>query len=744
MKHQRGSITAGDQATIMAEAQDESFDLRRYINVVWYRKWIVVTTALAMLALAAVQLRKAIPQYSATAVIKYESKKPQILNFRDSAESGVAIDEMKTQIEVIQSPKLVRRVIDALGLFPDGQDAAPMQDGLLAGGLRELKNRVSENLVTYHRDELEPEVARMQRQEKEIKDKLKVAQKEGTKLIEITITDQTNRRAKLMADEFAQQYIASLMEEKTAVYKQANSWFAAQLDEAKDKLETAEKKMVDYQATIDVKVMQENQDIATQTLRSLSTEIEKVKNTIADFNARIAAGDNKDLLSALIDDDPDYKKLKDQRGDLELQRVKMVGENEKDHPDVKRLTREIAVVAQQIDFESTRIMNEAKAKKEIAEIRMQNLVARSAEQQTLIERIQKETINYRVLDRQVESSRAIYTSLLDQSKQVAVSSELNDSSVTVLSLAKIEEYPSSPRIMQTIALFFLFGISLGIGLVFAVDKLDRSIKDPRLVEDRLGLPTLGHVPFMGGAGGFRLPGMKKPARAPLVTTFDPKSAEAESFRVLRTSLQYSSAGQPPQIIMFSSCFPQEGKSTIASNLAVSYAQRGDRVLLIDGDLKMPTVHEIFGMNRMPGLSDVLTGQQTLEAVISPSTIERLDILPAGPSTPSPGDLLESDTMLELLKHLRTTYKAIIIDSAPLAGIADSLVLSRAVDGICVVVNRGKTPLDGLVKVVGLLDQLHAPILGVVYNARSRNTGEGLIRNYYHPGYTYGYGVKAEE
>ncbi len=726
---------------------EEGTDLREYVQVILHRKWLIAFCTLLALVLSAIHLRKAEPVYASTATIKFDpGSSPVVSGFEAQTGTMRVVDEIKTQIEVIQSPKIVRRVIDALGLY-GGRDVAKAEEpktpiNRFFAGLKSGGDKLARLLVSFDPEPLDPVVARRQREERLLRDNLEVSQVRDTKVIQITAYDRRPQQASRIADEFCRQYIESLLKEKTEAYRDASSFFSTQLTETRKRLTDAEGRIQTYSGDSKIKVIEQNLEIAEKTMGDLSSEIEKTKNDLSQYKAESETTQKDALLNTLMANDPKYSSMNQRINELKIQRVSLLANNTPDHPDVKKIDKEMEALTTQIDAAVNDLKNESAGKVEISTMKLASLQQRRAEQEELIQRMKRELVDYNIMKGDAESMRELYTALLDRSKKIDLSSEFNPSYVTVLSNAKVPEEPNSPKVGRTVALFGICGLSFGIALVLLVHKLDRSIKEPRVVETRLGLPTLGVVPFLRPAGGLKLFGKKKGARTALVTDYDPKSIEAEAFRVLRTSLQYSSAGHPPKVILLSSCLPQEGKSTVAVNLAISFSQRGDRVIMIDADLKMPTGHKTFGKPRVPGLSDVLAGQQKLDDVIVPSVMPNLDFIPAGPNVPSPGDLLESRIMLETLDELRKRYSLVIVDSAPLSGMADTIVLSKAVDGMCIVVSRGKTPMDALSKVVGTLDRVQAHILGVIYNSRSRSAPEGAAGGNY--GYGYGYGMKAEE
>ncbi|MCC6547643.1 polysaccharide biosynthesis tyrosine autokinase [Candidatus Sumerlaeota bacterium] len=735
------------RAELIDEAiQEEGTDLREYARALLHRKWLIAFCTLIAIVLGAIQLRKAEPVYAASATLKYDpGSAPVVSGFEDPAGNGRVVDEIKTQIEVIQSPRMIRRVIDALGLYrtmnvtTESEAKTPL--ARFASGVKKAGGSIGRMLVSFDEEKLDPELLRTQWQERHLFENLEVKQVRDTKVIEITVYDRRPQQAARIADEFCNQYIQGLLTEKLAAYHEASTFFANQLKDARVRLTESENKIQNYSGNSNMKVLEQNLEIAEKTLTDLSADIEKTKNEIAQFEAEGTAEKTETLLNMLVAKDPKYSSMQQRLNELKIERVRLLANNTADHPDVVRIDKETKVLQTQLTEAMGELQKDSQAKLEITRITLKGLQQRFNDQEEIISRMKKELVEYDIMKGDADSMRELYSALLDRSKKVDLSSEFNPSYVTILSNAKVPEFPNSPRVGRTILLFALFGFTLGASLVLIVHKFDRSIKEPRIVESRLGLPTLGTVPHLRTSQKVF---QRKGARPALVTDFDPKSLQAESYRVLRTSLQYSSAGRPPQVLLVSSCLPQEGKSTVAVNLALSFSQRGDRVLFIDADLKMPSTHRIFERPRVPGLSDVLAGQQGLDAVIVGNVFPNLDYIPAGPNVPCPGDLLESRTMGDTLADLRRRYDIIIVDSAPLGGMADTIVLSRMVDGLCLVVNRGKTPMDALTKVVGTLDRVQAHVLGVIYNSRHRTAPQAGDPGSYGYGYGYGYGAKAEE
>lgn len=387
-------------------------------------------------------------------------------------------------------------------------------------------------------------------------------------------------------------------------------------------------------------------------------------------------------------------------------------------------------------------------------------------------------ISFRVKQREVDSTRQVFNALLDQYKRLEVVDEATASNISIVRRGEVKQVPMAPNVTRILGTFMFIGLAVGVGLVLGLNWLDRSVKDPMVVERTIGLPSLGFVPYLQPSVTQQLrmdvgqrvarsmeQRLKRhlphalasrmlavvgrdPAGGSIVpvTLLEPESRkiESEAFRYLRTSLQYSSAEHAPQLLLVTSCFPQEGKSTVASNLGIIFAEQGRRTLIIDADLKRPNAHRAFGLARIPGLTDVLTGQKDVHEAIARTSVENLDILPAGLATPAPVTLLESQAMTDLLNTLRSTYSTIIVDSPPSEGMADALVLSTKVDGIVLVVKQGQTPAEVLARVADKFRSIGGALLGVVYNNSIPGGGGYYGYGYYGTGYGYRYQSPAGE
>jgi capsular exopolysaccharide synthesis family protein len=300
--------------------------------------------------------------------------------------------------------------------------------------------------------------------------------------------------------------------------------------------------------------------------------------------------------------------------------------------------------------------------------------------------------------------------------------------VSVTRAAIVPAAPISPRIPLNLALGLIVGLGLGIGAAVLRDQFNTSVNGVSDVERLTGAIPLGVVPYDATAG-----------KQPLVTA-DQFGGRAEAFRTLRTNLQFADVDDPPRVITISSALPAEGKTTTACNIALTLAQSGARVVLVEGDLRKPAVGKYLGISNAAGLTNVLAGQHELRDVLVSYQRDTLAVLPSGPTPPNPSELLGSQQMRQLLASLAAAYDVVIIDAPPLLPVTDAAVLAAAADGAILVIRHGKSRREEVERAVQALTSVNAKVLGTVLNFAPRKKRRGGYDGY---GYGYGYGEAAQ-
>jgi capsular exopolysaccharide synthesis family protein len=343
----------------------------------------------------------------------------------------------------------------------------------------------------------------------------------------------------------------------------------------------------------------------------------------------------------------------------------------------------------------------------------------SLQGETLAE--QDRSVRYNTIAREADTNRQIYDGLLQRFRELNASSGITASNIAIVDEAQVPGSPSSPSFERNIAIAFILGLGLACGLVFLRDQLDDRIRVPEDVESKIGLPLLGVIPRSMGED-------------PAAELADPKSILSESYSALRTSLLYSTREGLPGILLVTSGQASEGKTTTSYAVARGFARVGKRVLLIDADLRRPSMHKVLGLENNVGLSSVLVGQSSPQEAVVKSGHDGLDVLPAGPIPPSPAELLSSPRMATLLEQFDQAYDLVVVDSAPILGLADSTELAALADGVMVVVEADRGRGGQLRNALRRLRGSDPVILGVVLTKFDPKAAGNAYYSYY--GYEY--------
>ena len=355
--------------------------------------------------------------------------------------------------------------------------------------------------------------------------------------------------------------------------------------------------------------------------------------------------------------------------------------------------------------------------------------------------LNKKAIDYNVLKRDAETSKEMFDLLIKRFKETSMTEDIRTGNIRIIDPAEVPRTPVKPQKALNIFLSIVMGLFLGIGLAFFLEYIDSTIKLPTEINDFLKIPFLGLVPALAMETDTEGKQHDRTPAQDLVTMDAPKSTASESYRGIRTSLLLSSADHSPQVILVCSSGPSEGKTISAANLAVTMAQAGGKVLVLDCDMRRPKMHRLLGVDRDKGMSNILVGARTLEEVIVHTQIPNMDFIPSGPIPPNPSEMLGSDRMKSLLEEARTRYERIIIDSPPISAVTDAVILSRVADGTAVIIRSGVTNREIVKNGLSQLQAVNARILGAILN------GVHLDRDryyYYQYQYYYYYGESGEK
>ncbi|MCB2154970.1 polysaccharide biosynthesis tyrosine autokinase [bacterium] len=719
-----------------AATTQEGRDLRGYMELVWGRKWLVLFCIVLAFFAGTFYLRRTHPVYAATAVMQFQRESPRVFEFNQGPTQQGANEDLRTQIELIRSPAVAQRVINALDLFAGQSDAPLAEKDLgerLIASIGKIKALFRDKVVGMEAPEIDPETLQRQIRIQSVLDNLKVTQRPKTHLIEVTFYSHDQREAARVADEFCRQFIGFVNEVAYLATETARESAQENIEAVREKLEQAEQDLLDY-AVADQKMLEMKKRLVEDRVEDISRRVDELADKTIQAEAEVSGAKMAEDAGVILRENNYISDLRKRLNELQIRRATLLAEAKKDHPELQQVERELVVLNDQLTSAVVGLRIESDVRRAVTDQTLKVQRERLTEAEEELEYLSQSLVKHGALQRDAETYRELYSEMLQRYKEMTVEATMEESPLTVVSYADIPRFPERPKMTRTMAFSIFAGLVLGLLLVFFLEQIDRSVKSPAFAEKTLGLPTLGVVPFLGAPG--RIFSRSKGRQIQIVSEMNPKSPQAEAFRYLRTAIQYSVAGARPRVLLVTSCATREGKSTASINLAITLAGRGEKTLLIDADLKKPVVHQTFKTMRMPGLTDVLTENKTIEeSIIACDTVADLDLLPAGPSTPSPADMLDSEDMTALLTKLREKYANIVIDSPPLFGMADSYVLATKVDGVCLVIRKGVTRRDVLSKTAGALDNMGVRLLGAIYNVQGRERRSG---EYYAYGY-YGYG-----
>lgn len=718
----RVPVLAEEEAIFEAEERRGfEIDFRALWLILKRNKWIIGGIVAAALVLGLVTTMLMTPQYTALTSIQIDQQAAQVLDTQDQVQPPSSYSDadryLQTQVDVLKSRGMAIRVAQALNLFNDPKffdemDVAPPKD-LSAGSQRQR------NAVIHI-----------------ISNNLSVDLPRDSRVVTVSFTSANPALAARIANAYASEFIKNDLQRKFNSTSYARNFLSQQLGEAKARLEQSEQNLNDYarqaglimtnQAGADGTTTTGSSSVTTASLAQLNQAANQATadRIAAEQNWRTV--ENTPLLSI-----PDVlgnrtvQNLLDQRATAQAALSQERAKHLDAYPTVQQLKAQLAEINDQINAIASEIKQSIRQQYETAKDRESALEAQvnAFKNATLTE--QDRSVRYNILARDADTNRTLYEGLLQRYKEVSAAAGITASNISVVDQAITPAGPSSPNLLINLALALVAGIAIAGGVVFVREQLDDAIRAPEDVERKLGLPTLGIIPATEAED------MREELLAP-------RSPLTEAYNSLRTSLLYSTAEGMPQALFVTSSQASEGKSTTSYALATSLARLGQKVVLVDIDLRRPSQHRGFKVNNDRGLSDLLTSHGDIATVLQTTDIANLSFIAAGPVPPSPTELLGNQRMADILVELKRDFDIVIFDGPPVLGLADAPLIASMVGNAVFVVEASRGHRGATKAALRRLRTGHAHVLGAVLtkfdpkNAASDYAYYGY--NYYHYGH----------
>ncbi len=722
------------QGAIRPAKMEKPPDLLAWWRVIRKRRWTVLTVFFVLFATVLAGSIYEKPVYRAKALIEIDKENPSVANPQEMFQLDEVSDAyLETQYKVLASDDLAERVIRQLGLdrkaefLPSARawpwsastvPAIPPTNDIAA--VPDLS--VRETVLTSFQDRLDIRPIRRSR------------------AVELRFDSQDPELAARAVNAVAENYIQKNLEARWDATQKASEWLSLQLKDLKARLEKSEDDMQKYAADNGLLYLETDkgdaESIVNQSVREVQEELTKAQADRIEKESifRLVQSGNYGSLPGVFEN----KLLQDltvRLADLQREHAQLAATFTEDYPKVKETQSQIAEIQSSLERERWRAAQKI-SNDYFAALRREKLVRQAfAEKQAEANQIAEKSVQYGILSREVDTNKGLYEGLLERLKEAGVSAGLNASNIRIVDPGTVPYKPIAPNYPLNLGLAAFLGLGLGVCLAFLREHLDQTIRYSEDVFHFLGVPVLGFIPTIAALNGkkrkgiapadreliFGLAGSRTVSGGALIEDLPGNdlgihkgSVFSEAFRELRTSVILSASGRFANSILVTSAQPGEGKTTVAVNLAFSLAQLGQPVLLVDADMRRPSIQKYFPQ-KGSRLSGYLAGQGAWQQMVYPTPISRLYVLHCGPIPENPSELLSSDRMRALIQESMATYRFVILDSPPLLNRADSRILGSMVGATILVVKGGETPRQVVQYAESQARSVGTNIIGVVLN-----------------------------
>lgn len=684
--------------------------LQEYLGILLKRRWAALSIFITLVATVVLYSFAATPVYQATTQLLIEQERPRILEGSEVTPKAGGDEFYQTQYKLLESRALAKKVIDKLNL---------------------AKHPAYREIFASLPEDAEPE--QLQQAEERlisaVLSSLEVSPIRNSSLVEVSFYDPDPRLAARVVNTLAQAYIEQSLELRFAAAQETAQWLQKKIAEGRQKLEDSETRLNRYKRTHNIVTWEDKESITAQKLGQLNQALVEAQTKRLEVETRFHQVSQGQPIAEVLDN-PVIHALKAQEAAIIGEQSELARKYGPKHPRMIRLANELAAIRSKMAAEMNTVVQAIKNQYQMTQAQENNLKAALEAQKDQTQDLGDKAVQYRVLLRDVETNRALYENLLKTLKETTATQNVPATNIRIVYPAAVPSNPVKPRKVRNTLLAVVMGLVLGGGLALTLERLDNTFKTPQEVEAWLDLPNLALIPHLEAADQGN--GQQAPA---LIIHHQPRHLVSESYRGLRTNILFSSPGHSPRTLLVTSSMPLEGKSVTALNLASAMAQAEPTVLLVDTDLRRPTLHQYLEVEREPGLSNFLVGEiDTIPVVETP--VPHLFLVPAGPTPPNPSELLGSERMGEFLRRAGEQFGRIILDSPPLTSVTDAAILASRAEGTLFVVKAESVPRKSAQAAKEQLDGVQARLLGAILNDVPVQRDGYYYQYYYHRYYNY--------
>jgi succinoglycan biosynthesis transport protein ExoP len=722
-----------DSASHFLQATLDSIDLRNMWRTVWRWRTLVLWTTVALTALAVFVIFRLTPEYTGSAQVLVGIQQVKLGTVQDLLSDLKGDNEMiSTEIGIIRSRKLAEKTVSKLGLDNDPEFNPALRPPDLLASMLNSQHLIPQGWLAWFAasSRAAGDDRGMTRTIDTFADKLKAANDGKSRIITITFQSKNPVTAAQVANTLADEYIVERLDEKFEATKRANIWLADRLNTLRQEVQVSEDAAEKFRNDNGLLRTQnptqpgtQGMTLTMQQMAQVSTDAITAHTKFLEAQSRLAQLQRSGLTSgranvdAAIKDDsilevlqsPVIQNLRAQEADAQRRAADLAAQYGDKHPRMINVRAEISEIRDKIRTEVARVIDGLKNEVATQQAHEQSLNQMLNKMKADAARNDIAEVQLHDLERQAQANRTLYEGFLAQFKQTQSQDSFQQPDADIISKAPVPRLPSFPQKLVLILLSAMTSFIVGIILALICQNLDVGIRSMDQVRSLLKVHPLGMVPALGG--------IRRPGNRPEHEVIDrPASAYAEAIRSIHTNLMLADVDVRPRVVLVTSALPGEGKSTMAMSLAQMVARYGQRVIVIDGDLRRPAVHRLAGVAQRPGLVELLLNRSALDEVIYSTGPGGIDVIPAGEQPQLPPNLLSSDRFRQLLRGLMDRYDMVILDSAPVLAVSDTRILATLAEKTLFVVRWASTSHKVAASALRQIVEAGAQVAGVALMA----------------------------